>query len=154
MAAHRLLELAALLDDQVGHGDHVAQLAQLAVGFGLGVELLGLLEEDRQAPHGALEREVRAHDAHVVGHDLLHLALRLDEHEHLLGVLRPLEVPVGNALLEVDLVDQAGRVAGGLVGVDHGFDERVGGQAVGAVQPRAGGFAQGVEAADRGLAVG
>ena len=154
MASDRLLDLAALFDDQVGHGDHVAQFAQFAVGFGLVVELLGLLEEDREAPHGALEREVRADDADVVRHDRLYLALRLDEHEHLLGVLRALEVPVGNPLLEVGAVDERGGMACGLVGVDHRLDERVGGQAVGAVESRAGGFAQSVEPLDGGLPVG
>ena len=68
VAADRLLDFAALLDDQIGHGDHVAQFAQFAVGLGLVVKLLGLLPQDFQPPHGALEREVRADDAHVVGH--------------------------------------------------------------------------------------
>ena len=154
VAAHRLLDLAPLLDYEVRHGDHVPQLAQLAVGLGLAVELFGLFEEDRQPPHGAFEREVRTHDAHVVGHDLLHLAFGLDEHEHLLGVLRAFEIPVGNALLEIDRADERCRAACGLVGIDDRLDERVRSQPVRSVQPRAGGFAQRVEAADGGFAVG
>ena len=104
--------------------------------------------------HGALEREVRPHDAHVVGHDRLHLALRLDDHQHLLGVLRAFEIPVGNALLKIDFLQQRRRVARGLVGVDHRFDQRVRGQTVGAVQPRARGLAQRVEPFHGGFAVG
>ena len=154
MAAHGLFDLAALLDDEVGDGDHVPQFAQFAVGLGLVVEFFGLLPEYFQAVHGALEREVRADDAHVVGHDGLHLAFRLDDHQHLLGVLRAFEVPVGNALLEIGLRQQRCRVACGLVGVDHRFDQRIGGQSVGAVQTRAGGLAQGIEPLDRGFAVG
>ena len=154
MAAHRLLDLAALLDDQVGDGDHVPQLAQFAVGLGLVVKFLGLLPENFQPVHGALEREVRPHDAHVVGHDRLHLALRLDDHQHLLGVLRAFEIPVGNALLKIDFLQQRRRVARGLVGVDHRFDQRVRGQAVGAVQSRARGLAQRVEPFHGGFAVG
>ena len=104
--------------------------------------------------HGALEREVRPHDAHVVGHDRLHLALRLDDHQHLLGVLRAFEVPVGNALLNFDPVEQRRCVASRLIGVYHRFDQRIGCQPVCAVQSRAGGFAQRVEPFDGGFAVG
>ena len=69
-------------------------------------------------------------------------------------MLRAFEVPVGDALLDVDLGEQRRSVACGLVGIDHRFDQRVGSEAVGSVQPRAGGFAQRVEVPDRGLAVG
>ena len=139
--------------DRVGGGDHVLQFAQFAVGLGLVVEFLGLLPEYLQPAHGALQREVRPHDAHVVGHDGLHLAFRLDDHQHLFGVLRAFEIPVGDALLKIDLVQQRRGVACGLVGVDDRLDQRVRGQAVGAVQPRARGFAQRVEPLDRRFAV-
>lgn len=42
---------------------------------------------------------------------------------------------------------------GGLVGIDDRFDQGVRSQPVGAVQPRAGGFSQGIEPSDRGFAV-
>ena len=67
VAADRFFQCAALFDDQVGHGDHVAQFAQLAVGLDLVVQLFGLFVDDRQAAQGAFEREIRADDADVVG---------------------------------------------------------------------------------------
>ncbi len=68
-------------------------------------------------------------------------------------MLRPLEVPVGNSLLNLGPADQRGDVGGRLVGIDQRLDQRVRGQPVGAVQPRAGGFAQRIESLDGGLAV-
>jgi len=125
VAADRFAQFSSLLDNQIGHGNHVAQFTQLAHGFGFVVELLGLLEDNRQTAHGPFEREVRAHDTDVVRHNGLHLTFRLDKHQHLLGMLRALEVPVGNALLEGGFLESLKSMARCLIGIDHRLDQRV-----------------------------
>ena len=112
-------------------------------------QLFGLFVDDRQARRARFEREIRADDADVVGHDGLHLALGLDDHQHLFGVLGTFEIPVGNAFLDFDRSELRGGVFGGLVGIDDRFDQGVRSQPVGAVQSRAGGFAQRIEPPDR-----
>ncbi len=59
----------------------------------------------------------------------------------------------GHIGAQVDMVDGLGGMAGGGVGVDHGLDERVGGQAVAAVQAGARALAKRVEMLDAALAV-
>ena len=54
------------------------------------------MPEYLEAAHGAFEREVRADDAHVVGQDGLHLALGLDDHQHLFGVVQDIGLDLKN----------------------------------------------------------
>ena len=136
------LALHGLAGNQVSYVNHVAQFADVARGLYALEQFFGLLVEYVQACPGALQSQVGAHYANVVRHGLPHF-LHVLRHEHLFLVRhRTLVVPFGYVVIEVILVDG---VACGLVGVDHGLDERVAGQAVAAVQPRAGAFANGVE---------
>ncbi len=154
MEAARLLALLGLAHDEVTDVDDVAQLADLAGGFRRLEKALGLFVKDVEAVPCAVEAQVGAHDSDVGAHDLVHLADALGYEHHLFGVARPLVVPVGHVGTELVVGRVFNRVAGGRVGVDYRLNQRVGGQAVAAVEPGAGTFADGVEALDRGFGVG
>ena len=84
------------LDDKVGAGDEVAQLAE---GFGEDaavVEVLGLAEDEVEAVEGALQAQVATHNADVVPHNLLQFLLGLGDEHHLFVEDHPLGVPIGN----------------------------------------------------------
>ena len=87
------------LDDKVGAGDEVAQLTE---GFGEDaavVEVLGLAEDEVEAVEGALQSEVAADDADIVGHDFLQFALGLGDEHHLLVEHHALGIPIGNLII-------------------------------------------------------
>lgn len=152
--AAALVALFGLAHDEVAYIDDVAELADFARGFGAFEEFLGLLVEDVEAVPGAVEAQVGAHDAHIGAHDLVHLADALGDEHHLLGVACALVVPFGHIVAEADVGELLhGMLRCGL-GVDHSLDERVGGEAVAAVEAGARTFAHGVEVADRRLGVG
>ena len=130
--------------DELG-GDHeVAQLDQVVGDAEVGVELVDLALQQLDAVQRALEALVGAHDAHVAPHRAAQLVPVVRDHHFLVGVRDAAFVPRrqgrdGDGGWRED-------VRGGGLREDEAFEERVGGEAVGAVQPRAGHFAQGVEA--------
>lgn len=154
MESAGLFALFGLAHDEIANVDDVAQLAYLARGLAALEELLGLLIEDVEAVPGAVEAQVGAHYADVCAHDLPYLLDTLGDEHHLLGVARSLVVPRRDIGAERVVVDHAAGVARRSVGIDDGLDQRVGRQAVAAVKAGARAFADGIQAADRRLAVG
>ena len=133
----RLVALACLLDRKVCNGNHIAQLAELAARLGAVVEPLGLLPDDRESLHGTLQAQVRADDTHIVRHDILQLLAVLQHKYHLLCLGSTLEVPIGNTLLPLHLMERFESVTHGAVGLDHCLGERVRCHAFGSVESRA-----------------
>ncbi|CAM5467725.1 hypothetical protein SVIOM342S_01277 [Streptomyces violaceorubidus] len=109
---------------------------------GLGVQAVQPLGRAREGVR-------RAQDAGALRHDPLDREAGLGREE---GVLRVLGVRKGGRYARVD---RPGRDVGrDAFGVDQALQEGVGRQAVGAVHPRAGDLAAGVQAGDRRTAVG
>ena len=75
VAATAFLAFHSLAHDDVARVDHVAEFADVLVNLRAEEELLGLFVEDIEACPGALETELRADDADVGLHDLLHFDL-------------------------------------------------------------------------------
>ena len=118
---------------QVSYVYHVAQLADVAAGLDALEEPLGFFVEHVETVPGAVQAEVAADDADVVGHYLVHFLDGLGYEDFFLVSHRSFVVPLWDALVEVVEVDVFEGVAGGGLSVDDGFDERVGGQPVAAV---------------------
>ena len=151
--AATFLALHGLFRDEVTHIDHVAQFAQLARGFAALEETFGLLVEDVQAVPSAGETHVTAHDAHIRLHNLVHLLHALCDKYTLFVTDGALVVPFGDVFVEVVTLQHTQGMLGSRVGIDHGFDERVRGQTVTAVQACARTFSDGIEATDAALPV-
>ena len=136
--------------DELGHLHQVAQLQQVARDMEVGVELVDLGGQQRDAVGRALQPLVGAHDAHVVPHEAAQLVPVVRDDHGLVGIGHAAVVPRR----------QRGTGAGrgfddGLRGgarEHHAFDQRIAGQAVGAMQAGAGGLADGVEARHVGAA--
>ena len=105
MKSYRLLALTRLLDSEVSHSNHIAQLAQLSTRLGAVVELLGLLPDNRKTLQSTLQTQVRAHDTNIVRHNRAKLLSILHHEDHLLRLGSALEVPIGNTLLKIDLIE-------------------------------------------------
>ena len=151
--AATLLAFEGLAGDEVADVDHVAEFADVLCRLDALEQVFGLFVEQVQTFPGSVQAQVAAHNADVGGHDLSDFFHVLCD-EHLLFVRHcSFVVPFGHCVVELVLVDDAERVTGGCVGIDNGFDERVRGQAVAAVQTGAGAFAHGVESVDAALSV-
>ena len=135
--ASALLALQGEARDEIAHVDHIAQLADVLRCLHALKQSFRLFIEHVQSVPGAVQSQVRAHDAHIVRHNLVHLLHALRNQHLLLVGHRALVVPFGHAFVKVIQVDVLQRVASGSIGIDHGLDERVAGQAVAAVQARA-----------------
>ena len=144
-----LLALDGPAGDEIAHVDHVAQFADILRSLHALEQVLGLFVEHVQTVPGALQSEVGAHDAHIVRHNLVHLPDALGDQHLLLVGHRTLVVPFGHLVVEVVFIHMRQRVLGSRVGIYHGFDERVRGQTVAAVQTCARTFAEGIQAVDR-----
>ena len=140
----------SLLDDKVGTGDKVAQLAE---GFGKHaavVELLGLTEDEVEPVEGAAQTQVAADYTNIVCHDFLQLFLCLGDEYHLLIEHHALGIPVGDCVVnsELRILNSADGIHGGIVGIDHGLEQRIAGQPVAAMQSCTRAFARGIEVVD------
>src|SRR5579859_1788272 len=147
--AAALLARRRALDDELRDAGDVAQLEQVARDEVLPVVLRDLLLEQRDAARRAREARVRAHDADVVPHQAAHLVPVLRDDDRLVARGGAAHLPLGDlgpGLATVHLLERLG----GAVGEDQALEQRVGGEAVGAVQPRRGALADGVEARDGG----
>ena len=96
MQAYVLAAGTGHLDDEVGAGDEVAELAERLGEDGAVVEVFGLAEDEVQAVESTLQAQVAAHDAYIVPHDFLQLLLRLRDKHHLLVQYHAFGIPVGN----------------------------------------------------------
>ena len=143
-----LLALDGLARDEIAHVDHVAQFAEVGGGFDALEEFFGLLVEQVQTRPGAFQAQIAAHNAHVARHDLPHLFGVLGDEDFLFIGECALVVPFGHAVVEGIFVQVCERVACGCLGIDHGFEQGVGCQAVATVQPCARAFAHGIKALD------
>ena len=100
-----------------------------------------------------MQTQVAADDANIGTHYLVHF-LDVLRDEHLLFVRHgAFVVPFRHAVVELVMVDDLQRMAGGCIGIDDSLDERVAGQAVAAMQSGTGAFADGIEALDAALPV-
>src|SRR5471032_1974723 len=140
--------LQGAVDDQRGHVDQVAQFQQVVGDAEVLVILVDFFLQQRDAVLRAFQPFRRAHDADVVPHEAAQLVPVVRDDDFLVGVGDAAFVPVRQIgdfilLLRGDVL-RAGAA-------DHqAFKQRVAGQAVGAVQAGAGGFADGVQARDVG----
>ena len=143
------------LDDKVGTGNEVTQLAE-----GLGedtpvVEVFGLTEDEVQPIEGTLQSQVAAHNTHIVPHNLLQFFLGLRDEDHLLVQHHTFGIPVRHLALDGQLpVALSGYgTLRRIVGINHSLQQRVGSQSVATMQTCAGTLAGGIEVADGALAV-
>ena len=148
MQSTAFLALNGLPRDEISHVDHVAELANIAGGLHALKQFLGLFIEQIEARPCAFEAQIATHDAHIIRHHLLHFAHVLCN-QHLLFVAhRALVIPFRHTLVEFIFVDVCQRVFGSGFSIHHSLNERIGSQAVSAVQTRARAFANGIEAMD------
>src|SRR5438094_368666 len=141
-------------DDQLRHGRDVAQLDQVAGQEDVAIVLADLLLQERDARAGAGEAPVAAHDADVVPHEAADLVPVLRDHDRLVAVGGVAGIPGTHVRPAPAILAEArAGVAGGAVREHQRLEERVRGQTVGAVEPRARHLAAGVEALERGRAV-
>ena len=70
-----------------------------------------------------MQTQVRANDAHIVGHNLIDLLHTLGDKHFLLVGHCALIVPLRYLLIEVVVVDVVERVLGSCISVDHSLDE-------------------------------
>ena len=99
-----LSSCASHLDDEVGTGNEVAKFGERFGEHGAVVEVLCFAEDEVEAVEGTLEAEVAADNADVVPHDFLQLALGLCDEDHLLVEHHALGIPVGDLVVEVDML--------------------------------------------------
>lgn len=132
--AAALLAIHGLTHDDVAGVDHVAKLADVHVDLRAKEELLSLLVDDVEAGPSALQAEVRADDAHVGLHDLLHFGLRVGNEVELLVWHGAGVDPVGDVLAEGELLDARDAMLGSEVGIDYGLDQGVRSQTVAAME--------------------
>ena len=139
--------------DQGGHGGQVAEFEEVGGQLVAPVKLGDFPLQIAQPGGGALEAFVGADDAHVVPHQPADFVpVVVDNHQliHGHGVAAG---PGGEREVVERGVGGGRRLAGdgraAAVGEDAGFEERVAGEPVRAVQPGAGDLADGIEPAQR-----
>ena len=143
---------ARAVDDEFGTGHEVTQLNQIRGDLVLGVVVVDLLFEQAHAFFGLLQPFVAAHDADVVPHGLAQGVPRVGNHhgfvrwDHARGV--PFE-QIRRFVFEVFRGDFLDVIRHGFTH-DHTFEQRVGGEAIRAVQAGVGDFTDGVEILDVG----
>jgi hypothetical protein len=123
--------------DELGDGGDIAQLEQIAGDQVFPVILADLLLEQGDPPPCAAQPGVGSHDADVVPHGAAELVPVVGDHDRLVARHRVAGLPLGDlgerALAELaDLRDQAG---GAAMPEDQALEQRVRGEAVGAVEP-------------------
>ncbi len=151
--ATRLLALQGAVDDEFGHLQQVAQLQQVVGDPEVGVVLLHLLLEQVDAALGPGQAFVGTHYPHVVPHHQPQLVPVVLDHHQFVRIFHLALVPhrqTGRLHAHRQLGQDVGPR---LMGIDHAFEQGVGGHPVGAVQPGVGHLADGIEAGDVGLAV-
>ena len=153
MQATALLALQCPTGDEIAHINHVTQLTDVTTGLDTLEEALGLFIEHIQTVPGTVQTQVRAHNTHVVGHNLVDFLNRLGNKHFLLVGHRTLIVPFRYPLVEVVLVNMFQGVTSSSLRINHRLDEGVAGQAVAAMQTCARALAKGIEALDAGLSV-
>ena len=165
MQSHVLAAGAGHLDDKVGTGYEVAQLAELLGEDRTVVEVFGFAEDEVEAVESALQPQVAPHNADIVPHKLLQLAFGLGDKHHFLVEDHALGVPVGylsvqgvagflRLLIVLSiLLNPFDGTHGGVMGIDHSLEQGVAGQAVATMQTGAGALAGSIEVPDGGLAV-
>eukprot|EP01022_Parablepharisma_sp_SALTPOND_P004214 TRINITY_DN118_c5_g1_i1.p1 TRINITY_DN118_c5_g1~~TRINITY_DN118_c5_g1_i1.p1 ORF type:complete len:1641 (+),score=478.48 TRINITY_DN118_c5_g1_i1:3715-8637(+) len=139
--------------DQLGHIDQVAQLQQVTRDAEVGVVLVDLLLEQADAVLGALQTLVGAHDADVVPHEAAQFIPVVGDHHFLVGI--------GDAALVPQRHLGQAPGAGGQIALDifrrraaqyQAFQQRIAGQAVGAMQAGIGGLSHRIQAREVGAA--
>src|SRR5207237_4432268 len=148
----RVVEPAALVpargagDDQLGHRRDVAQLGEVAREEEVPVVAANLLLEEGDALARASEPAVAPHHAPVVPHEAAHLVPVLGDDDRLVAVGGPAGIPGPDRRWTAPVAGEPlERVGGGATREDQGLEQRVGGEAVGSVQTRAGHLAARVE---------
>ena len=151
--ASRLFAFEGLAHHKICYVDDVAKFAELACWLGATEEVFGLFVEDVETIPGTLEAKVASYDANIITHDEVDFSLALCDEHHLVGMLSAFVVPVGHIVAEVVAIDQRFGMSLGSVGIDHSLDQRVGGESVAAMQAGTTALTQGIESADRTLAI-
>ena len=153
MESAALFAFDSLTGDQVTHIDHIAQFAYFFGCLDAFEEVFGLLIEHVQPLPCATQTYVRTHDADIGGHDLTHFFDVLGDQHAFLDRHGPFVVPCRDLLVEIIVFNHGETVFGSRVGIDDGFNERVGRQPVSTMQTRTRTLAYGIEPADRRLTV-
>ena len=123
MEAAAFLALHGLAHDDVASIDHVAELADFHIDLRAEEEFLCFLVEVVEARPGTLQSQVRADDADIGLHDLLHLGLRVADEVELLVWYGTRIDPVRNVFTERELGDAWDGMLGSEVGIDDCLDE-------------------------------
>ena len=84
------------LDDEIRTCYQIAELRKWLGEDTAVVEVFRFTEDEIEAVEGTLQAQVAAHNAHIVPHNLLQLALGLRDEHHLLVEHHALGIPVGN----------------------------------------------------------
>src|SRR6185312_7636244 len=134
-------------DDQVGDERDVAQLDEVAGDRHVPVVVADLGADELDAAGGAFEAAVGADDADVVPHQAADLVPVVAHHHGVVGRGGVAGVPGGH--LGGALAADAADVVGGAGAEDHRLEQRVRGQAAGAVQAGHRHVADGVEVLHR-----
>ena len=128
------------LDDELGDGRQVAQLDQLGSHAEVPVVLVDLLAQHVDAVLRARESAVAAHDADVVPHEAADLVPVLGDDDRFVDRRGVAVSPGGNVAGGLDRPTRD-RLVRRRVREDERLEQRVRGQAVGAVQAGRGDFA-------------
>ena len=138
-------------DDEVGGHHQVSQLDEVTRYPETGVVLVDLVVQQLDAMLGAGQALVGAHDAHVVPHEAAQLIPVVRDDDFLVGIGDSAGVPLRQRRDHVLVLGED--VLGGGAGEHETFQQRVGGEPVGAVQSGEGHLAGSVKPLHIGAAV-
>ena len=132
-------------DDEVGDLDQIAQFDEIGGHAEVGIIIAHFLAQHVDPVLGPLEPLGGADDADIVPHEAADLAPGLGDHHFLVAVGDPAFVPAADGGNVGQIVPVGSDMLRRRLAEHQAFEQAVGGQAIGAVQPRLGDLPGGIE---------